>query len=91
MRPPLDLCLVGFNHFRNNIVQLTDNPVMGDGKDRSSGIGINGNDLFAVIHSSAVLNRTADAAGDVQFRTNGYPGLSDLMIMIYPAGVNRGA
>ena len=64
---------------------------MCDGEDRCARIAVDGNDLLAFLHSRDVLDGTADAACDVKLGPDRHAGLTDLMIVIDPAGVNRRA
>ena len=80
---------VRFDHHRNDLIEVSDNTVVRNRENRRGGIGVDRDDLFTFAHSGAVLDRAADAAGDVQLRTDRHTGLADLMIMVNPAGINR--
>ena len=81
---------VRFNHHRDDLVQVADDPVMRHGEDRRRRIGVDRDDLLALGHAGAMLHGAADAAGNVELRTDRDARLADLVIVIDPARVDRG-
>ena len=79
---------VRFDHHRDDLVQVADDPVMRHGENRRRRIRVDRDDLLAFRHAGAVLHGAADAAGDVEFRTHGHARLADLVVVVDPAGVD---
>jgi hypothetical protein len=65
--------------------------VVGDAEDRRLGILVDRDDDLRVLHPGEVLDRAADADGDVELRRDDLAGLPDLPVVGRIAGVYRGA
>lgn len=61
---------------------------MGDVEYRRIGVVVDGDNLLAVAHAGLMLNRPADARGDIQNRPHGRAGLADLVVAVNKAQVN---
>ena len=79
-----------FDHLRDDLIQITDDGIVGTAENRSIRIGIDRNDFFGFTHDSGVLDGAGNTAGDIQARTHRDTGLTDLMVMAYPAGIHCG-
>ena len=84
--PPVNqvigLCLVSFDFFnqlRQDYVYITYDAIMSNGENRCLCILVDSDDDIAVLHAGQMLNSTADAAGKVDMRSNGFTGLANLL------------
>ena len=66
------------------------NGVVGDLVDWGVGVGIDRDDHRRPVHAGGVLDLSGDPAGDVEFGSNRYAGLSYLPGVVGHAGVDRG-
>src|SRR3954469_1653287 len=73
---------------RDDGVQVTDDPEVGELEDRGLGVLVDGHDGLRGLHAGPVLDRTGDADGDVQLRRDGLAGLADLEAVRVEAGVD---
>src|SRR5688500_15696936 len=76
---------------REDLGDVTNQSVIGDLEDRRFGILVDGDDGLGAAHACEVLHGAADADGKVELRRDGFPGLSDLLTVRAPAGVDDGA
>jgi hypothetical protein len=63
---------------------------IGDAEDGSLGIFVDGDDVLRGGHAGEMLDGAGDARCNVEIRTDNPTGLTDLMLMIDPAGVDSG-
>ena len=63
---------------------------MGATEDRGIRIGVDGDDLLGFSHTGTVLDGSGNTAGDIKTGTDSHTGLTDLIIMRDPSGVNSG-
>ena len=63
---------------------------MGNREDGSIGIGVDGDDLLGFGHTCTVLDGTGDTGADIKAGTDGNTGLTDLIIVADPSGVDSG-
>ena len=78
----LTILFVILNHLRDNLFYRTVDYIIGNGVDRSVFVVVDGDDDTALLHSGDVLDLSADAASDVEFRTDGNTGLTNLTVMV---------
>src|SRR5512147_1443933 len=78
-----------FDHDRQDFMDVADNAVGCDIEDGRVGVFIDGHDYFRRLHAGHMLDRAGDAAGDVQFGTDGLAGLAHLVGIGDPSLVNR--
>src|SRR6516164_1514827 len=79
------------DQFRNCGEEILFETVVGDAEDRRLGILVDRDDDLRVLHPGEVLDRAADADGDVELRGDDLAGLADLPVVRRIAGVDRGA
>ena len=65
--------------------------VVGDAEDRRLRVLVDRDDDLRVLHAGQVLDRAADAGGDVELRRDDLAGLADLPVVRRVAGVDGGA
>ena len=70
---------------------VANDAVVGDFKDGSFGVAVDGDDGFALVHAGEVLDGAGDSDGDVGLRLNGFAGLADLLGVGAPACIDDGA
>ena len=58
-------------------------------ENRSACILVDGDDDVGFLHAGNVLYGTADAAGKIDVRSNGFAGLTNLLGMSHPTSVNN--
>src|SRR5205085_8323508 len=75
----------------DHLVHVADDAEVGDAEDRRLRVLVDGDDVLAALHADHVLRRAGDAAGDVQVRLHDLAGLTDLVRVRAPAGVDDGA
>ncbi len=73
---------------RNNLEQVADDTVVSDVEDAGILVSVDGDDAIRAAHTSDVLDRAGDTAGDVELGTDGLTGLADLVRVSDPAGVD---
>ena len=74
---------------RHNLEQIADDADIRDVKDRSRRVFVDRDDEIRFFHTGQMLNRAGDTAGDVERRTNGFSGLTDLNFLRRPTGIYR--
>src|SRR5436309_334636 len=75
----------------DRIVQVGDDSVIGNIKDRGVGVLVNGNDDLAVLDAGHVLSRTGDASRNIKVGGNDFAGLADLKLVWGDAAVDGGS
>src|SRR2546425_1480659 len=65
--------------------------VVGNAEDRRLGVLVDRDDHLRILHARQVLDRAADAGGDVQLGRDDLAGLADLPVVRGVARVDRGA
>ena len=79
------------NQFGHNLMHVADKGKMGYLQNRRVGIAVDGHDNIGLLHACQMLDCAGYAAGNVEARLNGFAGLANLMVMLNPAKINRGA
>ena len=64
---------------RDDLEKVADNAKSRNLKNRGTGVVINCDDTIGGLHTGHVLNRAGDTHRNVEFGTNGFAGLADLM------------
>ena len=70
---------------RHDLVQVADHGVRRLGDHRCVGVGVDRQDRLRAAAAGPVLDRAADAAGDVEVGRDPAPGLADLLVVRPPA------
>src|SRR3989442_8517532 len=70
---------------REHFLDVADHGVIRLGHDRRVGIRVDGKDVLGRSATDHVLNRAADAAGDIEVGRDPCPGLADLVAVRPPA------
>ena len=78
----------GCDQFRNHLMQIADDTVVGDIKNGCGSVRIYGDDDIGFFHSGNVRNGSGNAAGEVNFRCNGFSGGANLIVSGDPAFIN---
>ncbi len=86
-----DVCSGSPLHFRQGFEQVGDEAVVGDLEDRCLLVLVDRDDDLRVLHAGQMLDRTGDAAGDVEIGCDHLAGLADLPVVRGVAGIDRGA
>ena len=73
------------------VAEVADDRVVRDGHDRRVGVRVDREDPLRGLAADDVLDRAADAAGDVQVRRDAEPGLADLVRVRPPAEARHDA
>src|SRR5690606_21460049 len=76
---------------RQHLEQIPHQPDVRDLEDRCLGVLVDRHDRAGVLDAGQVLDRAADADGDVQVGGDDLAGLADLQFVGNVAGVDRGA
>src|SRR5699024_1408500 len=74
----------------SELKQVPHHTEVGDLKDRSVFVFVDGDNSFSGLHPGQVLNRTGDAHGDIQIRRDRNPGLAHLEVVRHIAGIYSG-
>src|SRR5512143_1439197 len=69
-------------------MDIANNAIGSDVKDRRIGILIDGNDYFRRLHTGDMLDRTRNAAGNVELGADGLSGLTHLVRVGDPSLIN---
>src|ERR1700733_3515459 len=69
----------------DDLMQVADHGVVGVGQDRGARVGVDRDDVLGPGAAGDVLDRAADAAGQVQLRSDLGAGLADLLAVRPPA------
>ena len=78
----LTVLFVVLYHLRDNFLHRAIDDVVGNGVDGSVRVIIDGDDDAAFLHAGDVLDLSANAAGDVEFRADGDTCLAYLAIVV---------
>lgn len=73
------------NKFRDHFMQIADDTVVGYVKDRGRRIRVDGDNDLRIFHADNMGNCARNAAGKIEFRSNGFAGGSNLIIFGNPA------
>ena len=84
----LDSSLESVDHHGNNLEQVAADAVVSNFEDGSGVVLVDSDDALGVRHTSLVLDSTGDTQSDVDARTDGFTGLTNLVDSGDPAGVN---
>lgn len=76
---------------RENSEGVSNDTQIRDREDRRVLIFIDGHDILGAFHAREVLNSSADTTGDVERWLYGLAGLTNLVAIGQPAGVDYGA
>src|SRR5262245_25983149 len=79
--------LHGLDDCRNDLEQVSDDPVVRDLENRRVGVLVDRHDGVRAFHADQMLNRARDAERDIELRRDGLPGAADLPLHREPAGV----
>ena len=74
-----------------HLVDVAHDAEVGDTEDRRLLVLVDGDDVLGALHADQVLGRTRDAAGHVDRRLHDLAGLTDLVGVGNPTGVDDGA
>src|SRR5436190_9810398 len=80
-----------FREFRNRLVEIGNQAVIGDLEDRRVFILVDGDDHLGVLHAGEMLDRAGNADGDIKLRGHHLAGLADLPVVGRIAGIDRRA
>src|SRR3954447_6324112 len=82
------LGLHGLGQLGQDLVEVADDPEVGELEDRSVRVLVDRDDVLRVLHADLVLDRAGDPRGQVQLRRDGLARLADLRRVGVPAGVD---
>src|SRR4051794_30960321 len=85
------LRLHGLGQLRNDLVQIADHAEIGEFEDRRVGVLVDRDDVLGGLHADLVLDRAADARGEIELRRDRLARLADLRAVGVPAGVDHRA
>src|SRR3954447_7316792 len=85
------LGLHGLGELGHDLVEVADDPEVGELEDRGVGVLVDRHDVLRGLHPHLVLDRARDPRGQVQLRRDGLARLADLGRVGVPAGVDHGA
>src|SRR4051794_11283548 len=94
LRAAMALALAGLHRLgqlRQDLVEVADDPQVGELEDRGVGVLVDGHDVLRGLHADLVLDRAGDACRQVQLRRHGLARLADLRGVGVPAGVDHRA
>src|SRR5882757_4377346 len=74
--------------FRQRLVEIGDQAVVGHLEDRRLLVLVDGHDNFRILHAGEMLDRSRDADRNVQLRRHDLSGLADLPVVRRIAGVD---
>src|SRR4051812_33846474 len=80
-----------FRQFRNSLIQVGDETVIGDLEYRRVLVLVDGDDHLGILHAGEMLDRAGYADGDIEFRRHHLAGLADLPVVRRIARVHGGA
>ena len=84
-------CPDELGQLRDDLVQVADDPEIGELEDRRVRVLVDRDDRARALHPDLVLDRAGDADGDVELRRDGLARLADLRRVRVPARVDDGA
>src|SRR4051794_31695792 len=94
LRPPMALAPAGLHRvgqLGQDLVEVADDPEVGELEDRRIGVLVDGHDVLRGLHADLVLDRARDARRQVELRRDGLARLADLAGVRIPAGVDHRA
>ena len=71
--------------------QISDQPIVGDLKNRRLLILVDGDDHLAVFHSREMLDRAGNSDSDIEVGCDNFASLPHLLIVGHEAGIDGGA
>src|SRR4029450_9545963 len=77
-----------FDQLREDLVDVADDAEVGDREDRSFLVLVDSDDVLRALHPDHVLRGTRDASRDVDRRLHDLAGLTDLIRVRHPSGVD---
>ena len=80
--------LVILDELGHHFLHTAGNHIVGNLVNGCFGVGVDGNDNAAFLHTCHMLDGTADTAGNIYLRTHGYTGLTDLQCVFAIAGID---
>src|SRR3954468_4611551 len=83
--------LHGLGELRDDLVEVADDPEIGELEDRGVAVLVDRDDVLRGLHADLVLDRARDARGQVELRRDGLARLADLAGVRVPARVDHGA
>src|SRR5215204_7519705 len=78
IRSAAPLGLHGLGELGQDLVEVADDPEVGELEDRGVGVLVDRHDVLRSLHADLVLDRAGDARGEVELRRDGLAGLADL-------------
>jgi len=90
-RETLRTGLESLDELGHDLVYVTDDAEVGDREDRCFGILVDRDDVVRALHTDHVLGRTGNTKRDVHLGLHGLAGLTDLLGIRDPTGVDNGA
>src|SRR5436309_3535627 len=85
------LRLHGLGELRDDLVQVADDPEVGELEDRGVGVLVDRHDVLRGLHADLVLDGAGDAGRQVELGRDRLAGLADLAGVRVPAGVDHRA
>src|SRR3954471_7304802 len=85
------LRLHGLGELRQDLVEIADDPEVGELEDRRVRVLVDREDVLRVLHADLVLDRARDPGREIQLRSDRLARLADLRGVRVPAGVDNGA
>src|SRR5436309_15372976 len=85
------LRLHGLGELRDDLVQVADDPEVGELEDRGVGVLVDRHDVLRGLHADLVLDGAGDAGRQVELRSDGLARLADLAGVRVPARVDHRA
>src|SRR5215218_4076183 len=85
------LGLHGLGELGDDLVEVADDPQVGELEDRGVRVLVDRHDVLRRLHADLVLDGAGDAGRQVELGRDGLAGLADLRRVRVPAGVDHGA
>src|SRR5215207_3090873 len=85
------LGLHGLRQLGHDLVEVADDPEIGELEDRGVRVLVDRDDVLRGLHADLVLDRARDPRREIQLRRDGLPRLADLRCVRVPARVDDGA
>src|SRR5579884_2218106 len=70
------------------LIGITEQSQIGQSKNGRSSVRINSNNGLSFTHTTCMLRRARDTAGDVEFGLDTFSGCADLADMLNPASIS---